>query len=86
MVSCDNAIKHFLMEKADTLMLTGLYMKESLKMKISTGLAKYIIPMVINMKDIGKMAKGMEKVFGLQPMGLAMMANGKRACPMARES
>ena len=54
-------------------------------MKISTGLAKYIIPMAINMKVIGKMAKATEKVCGLQPMDLVMKVNGKKACPMAKE-
>jgi len=75
----------FLMEKANILMLTAPYMKENLKMKISTGLAKYIIPMAINMKGIGKMAKETEKVCGLQSMGLVMKVNGKKACPMVKE-
>ena len=72
------------MEKANMLMLTALYMKESLRMKISTGLVKYIIPMEINMKGIGKMAKETERVCGLPLMDLVMKGNGKMACHMAK--
>ena len=48
------------MEKVNILMLTAQYMKENLKMKISTVLVKCITPMVINMKGVGKMAKEMD--------------------------